>query len=149
MLTRFQGFFLPLILMLGLSCQAMDFSKAAASTAVILVLLPSAFGITVTDEWTYNTTNAQTILGAISLVLTFTNFISGWYFYKKTQDRYAKVLSANIDELERNNELGAIDNDSDDLVNRVVEFIERIKVSAPDGLDDTDASDPVDDNVDN
>jgi hypothetical protein len=57
----------------------------------------------ITDLWTYDNTNAQSILGAIGLASLSLNVIAGYYYYKKTQKDLANELRPRKNELEERN----------------------------------------------
>ena len=77
----------------------------AKKVLIFCTFLPIASGIEVTDEWVYHTTNAQTIIGAIGVLTMSLNFISGYYFYRKHQNKICYVIQQRIDELEEINNL--------------------------------------------
>jgi hypothetical protein len=52
------------------------------------------------DRWTYDNTNAQTICGVIGFLGMFSTFFSSWYFYCKGQKKLLVDLKKRKEELE-------------------------------------------------
>lgn len=92
------------------SCSAS--SLDLASIMLLCSSLPMAAGnIIVDDQWTFGTTNAQTIIGAIGVLTMTFNFISGELFYRLTQRKLKHLLEDNIQELEQRKDLKTRDNE--------------------------------------
>jgi len=52
--------------------------------------------IQVTDAWNYWTTNTQSILSILGTLTMSVNFISAYYYYRKSQSRMAQLLRNRI-----------------------------------------------------
>ncbi len=81
----------------------MKLSKEPKFTALlVLSFVPHvlADNIVVTDEWSYNVTNAQTVLGGIGLLTMGSNFLVSWWYYRKMQSDEAISLRARAKDFE-------------------------------------------------
>ncbi len=69
------------------------------SLAMIVASQVHAADMYLSDEWTYQTTNAQTALGFTGLALLPFQFFIGYLFFRKVQDRFELVHSSRVDDL--------------------------------------------------
>ncbi|HXW53575.1 MAG TPA: hypothetical protein VEL47_05680 [Myxococcota bacterium] len=89
-----------------------------------------------TDRWSYDNTNAQTICGILGFLGLSVNFLSAWYFYRRGQHKLLAVHIQHRDELKerytRATTLGQRNNDTfQQLVQRCSRNRDHIIIDMP------------------
>jgi hypothetical protein len=110
MINAMKTLFLASMLSMSLSGWTTDYSqvishliqKPLVLTFVILCSCTQgalANDAPLSDEWTYDNTNLQTGFGAFGVLALSINYLSGLYFYRKSQNDQVQVLNQHIKEL--------------------------------------------------
>ena len=92
------------LIMFGFSIASWSGDYVNGITCLVIATMPLVCeAIDVTDQWTFDNVVAQSVLGGLGVVVLSINFISGHYFWRKTQDAIQHDLQNHIDDLEETN----------------------------------------------